>query len=496
MIGLWDAIDRVVRHQAGRERLLAGRHRARAARARLDVAQGRATRRCRWCSSPPIFLFVAGGLADVIDARPLAGADDVPGTWLARLLVTLTSGWARAWPRARRCAPRIRPAPPRAAGAAAASRAVAPSPVELGAPFVVVGLDLDGGVRDVVARASSDARLVEHAVRVGAGADHHVRAGDVHLRRERPHVQVVHVDDARAAPAARRGSRRGRRARARPGAARGARVAPSRHARGRIQTPMIAATIGSIGSHPRGRDHDRGDDHADRSGGVGHRVDVGACARRGCPARRRAASRTRPGSPPARAIATTSIGPASTLDVAVDRGGAPLRPARSSRPRTSRIAFTSDARISSRNSPKVRHPVAATPGWPRRSRPARARWRRASVSHVGGVGEQRQRAGDERGDASTTTNTTVSAKRDPEPAHVLGRGAAHGVGVVVRAVPWAWDRGHHRHSRRPWCAAARRAAIMRIMLNSRSATGRPSDVVLAADGRVVRLRRRAGARPT
>ena len=39
------------------------------------------------------------------------------------------------------------------------------------------------------------ARLVEHAVRVGAAADHHVRAGDVHLRRERPHVEVVHVDD-------------------------------------------------------------------------------------------------------------------------------------------------------------------------------------------------------------------------------------------------------------------------------------------------------------
>ena len=34
-------------------------------------------------------------------------------------------------------------------------------------------------------------------MRVGAGADHHVRGGDLHLRRERPHVQVVHVDDAR-----------------------------------------------------------------------------------------------------------------------------------------------------------------------------------------------------------------------------------------------------------------------------------------------------------
>ena len=34
--------------------------------------------------------------------------------------------------------------------------------------------------------------------------------------------------------------------------------------------------------------------------------------------------------------------------------------------------------------------------------------------------------------ASTTTNITVSAKRDPEPADVAGRGAAQGVAVVVR----------------------------------------------------------------
>ena len=70
-------------------------------------------------------------------------------------------------------------------------------PGHLVAATVVVGLHLQGGVADAVAGEEQVARLVEHAVVVGAGADHEVGAGHLHVRRERPHVQVVHVDDAR-----------------------------------------------------------------------------------------------------------------------------------------------------------------------------------------------------------------------------------------------------------------------------------------------------------
>ena len=42
-----------------------------------------------------------------------------------------------------------------------------------------------------------------------------------------------------------------------------------------IQIAMIAATMGSIGSHPDGGEDHRRRDHTDRSGGVGHGIEVG-----------------------------------------------------------------------------------------------------------------------------------------------------------------------------------------------------------------------------
>ena len=98
--------------------------------------------------------------------RQLAGPEHVLGR--------LRPAAGDAHPRARRRA--------RGGGGAAAPTVVAghapagtptrdrprPSPVELGAPRVVVGLHLDGGVRDVVLE-QEHARLVEHAVRVGVG---------------------------------------------------------------------------------------------------------------------------------------------------------------------------------------------------------------------------------------------------------------------------------------------------------------------------------------
>ena len=43
--------------------------------------------------------------------------------------------------------------------------------------------------------ASSLAGLVEDGVRVGADSHHQVRGGNFHLRRQGPHVHIVHVDD-------------------------------------------------------------------------------------------------------------------------------------------------------------------------------------------------------------------------------------------------------------------------------------------------------------
>ncbi len=49
-----------------------------------------------------------------------------------------------------------------------------------------------------------------------------------------------------------------------------------------------------------------------------------------------------------------------------------------------------------------------------------------------GVGEQRQRVGNERGHDLDHDEHRGQDEGEPEAAHVLGGGAAHGVGVVVR----------------------------------------------------------------
>ena len=102
-----------------------------------------------------------------VDAGPFPGADIVVAPRGARP--------GRAHPRARASGSRR---PPRSASGQTppgASRETPrharwdqpASPVELGAPFVVVRLHLDGRVRDLVP-LEEHARLVEHAVRVGA----------------------------------------------------------------------------------------------------------------------------------------------------------------------------------------------------------------------------------------------------------------------------------------------------------------------------------------
>ena len=238
-----------------------------------------------------IFLFVAGGLADVTTL----GNSQVPSTLpagVARLLVTLTLGLGAGL----RGRPRVPPASARTGSTRRRShdrrrarRAVRPSPVELGAPRVVVRLDLDGGVRRSRARgAGPGPGRAPPCASVPVCEIITCSAGDVHLRRQRPHVQVVHVDDAREREELARIASRSR--------SRGATCSSTRSALGREPPrPRQDPHADDRGDDrvdripTRGRDHHRGDDDADRSGGVGHRVDVGARAPRGCPARRCAA---------------------------------------------------------------------------------------------------------------------------------------------------------------------------------------------------------------
>ena len=60
---------------------------------------------------------------------------------------------------------------------------------------MVFRLDLQGGMSDAVLIGQQLTGLIEHRMRVGADRNHQVSSGDLHLRRQRPHVQIVNVDN-------------------------------------------------------------------------------------------------------------------------------------------------------------------------------------------------------------------------------------------------------------------------------------------------------------
>ena len=244
-----------------------------------------------------MFLFIAGGLADVTSLAK----SQIPSTWsdgFARMLVTITLGVGlgtaigAAWrlvpakhgttpTRPRRRGPRPRPRP-----------ATDRLPVDLGAARVVLGLHLDGRVRDVVLQ-QEHARLVEHGMRIGALRDHHVCAGHFHLGRERPHVEVVHVDDA--------GDRREVVADAVQLHVRGRDL--EQHAqRARGQAPRTREDPDADrdrddrvdGFPPGDLDHQRGHDHADRTHHVGQGLHERAAHGEAVRAHRRAGGGTPP----------------------------------------------------------------------------------------------------------------------------------------------------------------------------------------------------------
>ena len=199
---------------------------------------------------------------------------------------------------------------------------------------------------------------------------------------------------------------------------------------------------------------DRGDDRVDRlpadRGAITTRRRSHRPTRRRRPSRRRTRPRTaRLSCAPARSIAnttrlttsprtaTTSIGPGFDVEVAVDQRGSRPRPARSPRPRTCSTAFTSDARISRRNSPNVRDPVVRRPVGDH-DRAEREADGHGVGEHVGGVGEQREGAGDERGDRLDHHERLRSARTRPRAGR---RCAAVRVRRSDRA-PWPWPRAH------------------------------------------------------
>ena len=165
-------VDRVVRHQAGaRAPTRSPASPSGCSRSAGCGARAR-TRRCRWCSSPPIFLFVAGGLADVTTLGHSQVPTHVPGRGSPGSSSRSPSGWAWVWPRGGRVS-RLRPAAParRARAPAAEPRSRPRHQLSSAHPVVVVGLHLDGGVRD----------LVREQERRAPG-----RARRAHRRRRRP----------------------------------------------------------------------------------------------------------------------------------------------------------------------------------------------------------------------------------------------------------------------------------------------------------------------
>ncbi len=60
-----------------------------------------------------------------------------------------------------------------------------------------VGFDLEGAVVDPISVGDQMPRLVEYSVVIDSLTDHQVSRRGIHLRSERPHMQVVNVDDTR-----------------------------------------------------------------------------------------------------------------------------------------------------------------------------------------------------------------------------------------------------------------------------------------------------------
>ena len=60
---------------------------------------------------------------------------------------------------------------------------------------MVVGFDLQRAVGNPVPLGKQFARPIQNCMRISAGGNHQVRSRDLHLRRQRPHVQIVHVDN-------------------------------------------------------------------------------------------------------------------------------------------------------------------------------------------------------------------------------------------------------------------------------------------------------------
>ena len=251
--------------------------RARAARARLDVAARASTRRCRWCSSPRSSC--SSPAASPTSRRSGTRRSRARSRRaIARLLVSARPSGsapglavAAALP-APAIVPRPRHAPRRPKAGSVAS------PVELGAPFVVVGLHLDGRVRDLVRRAgatrawSSTPCASVPAPIITCALATSISEVSVHTWRS-----CTSTTPGSASSSARIASR---------STCAGATWSSTRSARGRepprARQDPHADHRGDDrvdGIPARGRDDDRGDDHADRPGGVGHRVDVGAAHR-------------------------------------------------------------------------------------------------------------------------------------------------------------------------------------------------------------------------
>ena len=154
--------DRVVRHQAGGERLLPRRHRCSALLALGWMWRRASRRRCRSSWSPRSSSSSPAGSPTSRRSATRRSRRRSPR------VVRPAAGDARPRPRrgpggGRRVPPATTAARLRHARTRRRRPGAAPSPVELGAPFVVVGLHLDGRVRDLVVEQERRAPDRAHA---------------------------------------------------------------------------------------------------------------------------------------------------------------------------------------------------------------------------------------------------------------------------------------------------------------------------------------------
>ena len=276
-------------------------------------------------------------------------------------------------------------------------------------------VDLERRVLDAEALAEHRGELAAARVAVVVGRHQHVRGERDEARGHLPDVQVVDLDDAgsaghRAADDLRVRAARGRLEQHAAGVAHEAPAAPQ-HQRRDAQRGDPVGGVEAPGEH--GETGERG---GDRRGHVGEVVQERAAHVQALAAR----ARQRPGGD---AVDGRAGQADDQHDRAVDLGrvGDPLHGRDRDQARQHEQADAVDLGAQDLGPPEAERVGAARRALRQAHGHERERDRAGVGEHVTGVGEQRQRAGDQSGDHLDDHEAEVHEQRDREPARVAAR---------------------------------------------------------------------------